>query len=279
MIPAWHAHPSVWAVLGSVWIGYLVAVRTAGRRRVGPEERPASRRQMMLFSLGMLTLLVGAAWPVHDLAERALYSVHMLQHMLFTLVAPPLLLLGMPAWMLRALLRPVMPLARVVLRPVAAFIVFNAVLVASHWPAVVTYTVLHEWAHFLAHVVLVSSGLIMWWPVLSPLAELPRLGSPQRMLYLFLQSILPTVPASFLTFGSQPLYPIYATFPRVWHLSALTDQRIAGLVMKLGGGFYLWGWIAGIFFRWYGDEEQGRPDTAEFQALERELNRTTKVAS
>jgi len=75
------------------------------------------------------------------------------------------------------------------------------------------------------------------------------------MLYLFLQTIIPTVPASFLTFGNTPLYRIYETFPRLWGVGALTDQQVAGLIMKIAGGFYLWTVIAVIFFRWYEREE------------------------
>ena len=68
---------------------------------------------------------------------------------------------------------------------------------------------------------LVSTALVMWWPVMSPLPEYPALPAPGQMLYLFLQSLAPTIPASFLTFGDHLLYPVYGTFPRIWGISAL----------------------------------------------------------
>ena len=89
---------------------------------------------------------VGADWPIHDLAEGYLYSMHMLQHMLFTLVAPPLLIAGIPAWMWRGLLRP-RPLFvafRFVTRPVVALIVFNGLLLFTHWPEIVKLSVTSE---------------------------------------------------------------------------------------------------------------------------------------
>jgi putative membrane protein len=93
---------------------------------------------------------------------------------------------------------------------------------------------------------------------MSPLPELPPLTPPVQMLYLFVQSLVPMIPASFLTFGHQPLYHVYTTFPRVFGISALTDQLIAGLIMKIVGGLILWGFIATIFFRWERRErEQG----------------------
>jgi putative membrane protein len=96
----------------------------------------------------------------------------------------------------------------------------------------------------------------MWLPVLSPSeAIVPRLTPLPKLLYLFVQTIVPTVPSAFLTFGTEPLYAIYATFPRVW-FDAITDMQIAGLLMKIGGGMYLWLIITVLYFRWSADEER-----------------------
>jgi putative membrane protein len=272
-LPAWHPHPEAWLLLGSVFAAYLLVLRRWGPRAAAGGERAVTGGQVALFATGMAILLAGAEWPMHELAEHYLYSAHMVQHLLFTLIAPPLLVRGTPDWLLRRLLKPVLPLARVVLRPAFAFVLFNAVLVFTHWPAVVDASVRSEPIHFALHVLLVGSGVVMWWPVLSPLAELPRLSYPGQMVYLFLQSILPTVPASFLTFGSAPLYHVYETFPRLWGLSALDDMRIAGLIMKLGGGAILWTVLAIVFFKWAGSERSGGPSTVEWQSVEREINR------
>jgi putative membrane protein len=96
----------------------------------------------------------------------------------------------------------------------------------------------------------------MWWPVLGPIPDLPKLTPLMGMGYLFLQSLIPTIPASFLTFADEPVYEIYETLPRLWGLSALDDQLIAGLIMKIGGGAVLWTAIAVIFFRWAFEEER-----------------------
>jgi putative membrane protein len=77
--------------------------------------------------------------------------------------------------------------------------------------------------------------------------------------YLFLQSLVPTIPASFMTLGSTPLYKIYETFPRLWGIDVMSDQIIAGLIMKLGGGLILWGFIAWIFFSWYAEDQRYEP--------------------
>ena len=269
MLPAWHVHPDVWLLFGSIIAAYLIAGRRH-ERATGEATEPRKRR---LFLLGMGVLWLGADWPIHDLAERYLYSMHMTQHLLFTLVAAPILIAGMPVWLLRELLAPA-PIRRIfrfMTRPLVALIFFNAVLLFTHWPEVVAASVGSELVHLGLHVLIVTSALVMWWPVMSPLPEMPSLPPPGQMLYLFLQSLAPTIPASFLTFGHRPLYPVYATFPRIWGIDALTDQLIAGLIMKLLGGLLLWGVIAVIFFRWYNQEQRDGLDPTTHQNIRREI--------
>jgi len=269
-MPAWHPHPDVWLLLGGLWAAYLVAVRRHRATRADAKDR---RRRTTLFSIGMACLWFGADWPVHDLAEGYLYSAHMVQHMVFTLVAAPLLIAGTPAWMWRAVLspRPVFVTFRFLTRPVVALIAFNGLLLFTHWPEVVEASVGSELTHFTLHVLLFGSAIVVWWPIMSPLVELPALTPPAQMMYLFAQSLAPTIPASFLTFGHTLLYPVYGTFPRIWGISALNDQLIAGLLMKLVGGFILWGFVATIFFRWHAREERDGWDALAFRQVEREL--------
>jgi putative membrane protein len=111
----------------------------------------------------------------------------------------------------------------------------------------------------------------MWWPVLSPLPEMPPLPAPGQMLYLFFQSLAPTIPASFLTFGQHPLYPIYETFPRIWGIGPMADQLMAGLIMKLVGGMILWVVIGVVFFRWYAREQRSDLDSLQYRNVDREI--------
>jgi putative membrane protein len=273
--PHWHPHLDVWALIGGLGVLYALALR--GERARRPGEPVASRSQLACFAGGLGMMWLASDWPVHDVAEGYLYSVHMVQHLLFTLVVALLLLAGTPSWLARRLLGRGRLLAAVrgMSRPVTGLIQFNVVLVLSHWPVVVEATVRHHALHFVAHAVLLGSAVLMWMPVASPLREIRRLRPPTQMLYLFLQTILPTVPASFLTFNSRPLYKIYATFPRLWGVTALSDQQVAGLIMKIVGGLYLWAVIGVIFFRWYADEERNGPaqDVLHWHDVEDELLR------
>jgi putative membrane protein len=268
-LPSWHVHPDVWLLFGSIVVAYFVACR----RHLESTGEATRVRTKRFFLLGMGVLWLGADWPIHDLAERYLYFMHMTQHLLFTLIAAPLLIAGMPAWLLRALLRPpaIRRVFRFMTRPLVALVFFNGVLLFTHWPEVVEASVRSEPVHFALHVLIVASALVMWWPVMSPLPEMPALSPPAQMLYLFFQSLAPTIPASFLTFGHTPLYPVYATFPRIWGLDALTDQLLAGLIMKLVGGLLLWGVIAAIFFRWYNQEQRDGLDPSAYGDVRREV--------
>jgi putative membrane protein len=271
--PAWQAHPDVWLMIALFAVGYAVAIN-----RLGPRLAPAgvpvvTRFQVCSFSAGVLALWVASDWPIHDLAERYLFSVHMLQHVTYSIVAAPLLLIGTPTWLARWLLSPRWLLATVrwASRLIPATILFNLVVIVTHTPVVVTAAVEHAPLHFAIHTLIFVSSLIVWMPLLSPLPEVPRLQPLGRMLFLCLQSVVPTVPASFLTFGDHPLYHIYATFPRLWNVSAISDMQVAGVIMKIGVGLTLWIVIAILFFRWYSAEEAPAPSRRVSRDLEREL--------
>lgn len=274
-MPAWQLHPDVWGVCIALGVGWSWAVNKWGR--------PTARQSVAWWS-GLGLLFAFSQWPIHDLAEQRLFSVHMTQHLVFTLIAVPLMVVGTPAAVLRRLVEPGRGVLRRIARPLPATLLFNAVVVLTHIPAVVAVTVGSAPLHFLAHVVLVGSAAVMWLVALSPITDVPRLGDPSRMVYLFGQSIVPTVPASFLTFASAPLYAVYAEAPRIWGITATADQQLAGAIMKIGGGIVLWGTIVVMFFRWSRAQERYRADhpgaPADHEQLtwadvERELARTT----
>ncbi|MDP9226282.1 MAG: cytochrome c oxidase assembly protein [Actinomycetota bacterium] len=268
----WEPHPEVWLPLGLLLGGYFFAITHWGR--TGDRRLRATLKQKAFFMAGVAVLWLSVDWPMDELADHYLFSAHMVQHMIIAFVGPPLLLLGMPVWLLRRLLapRPVFKVVRIVTRPVVAFLAFNAMIMFLHWPALMNETLRSEPVHFAVHLGVLVTALMMWWPVIDPLPELSRLSDPAKMFYLFLQSILPTVPASFLTFARQPIYTFYESAPRLWGLSVVRDQMIAGLIMKIGGGLLLWGVITVMFFRWHAREEAGNViEPVSWDDFEREL--------
>ena len=271
--PAWTPHPDVWLLVAAIAAGYAVAIQRLGPRLAPTGTAVVTRFQITTFSAGLLALWVASDWPIHDIAERYFFWVHMVQHTTYAIIAAPLLLMGTPAWLARWLLTPrwLLHTVRYLSRLIPATIIFNVVIIVTHIPVVVNASLHHALLHFGIHALIVVSSLIVWMPLLSPLPEVPRLQPLARMLFLFLQSIVPTVPASFLTFGDRPLYSFYETVPRLWGLSALDDMRFAGLIMKLLVGFSLWITITVIFFRWYNAEQTGPPARRVSRDLDREL--------
>lgn len=277
---AFHLHADVFLVVSLLCIGYREALRRLGPRLAPAGEPPATRRQKRLFGLGAALLFVFSFWPIHDLAEDFLFSVHMTQHTVFSLVAVPILLAGTPGWLVSWIIRPVLPVMRKLVRPLPASLLYNGVIAVSHAAGWVNFTSSHEVPHFLAHGLLVTTAAIMWLPVLHTRPELPQMSAPVKMVYLFAQSLIPNVPSIFLAFADEPLYRWYAEAPRIWaSFGAVEDQQLAGAIMKISGTMIVWGTIVVMFFRWYRDSErQGGADVLRWEDVERELARTPAPA-
>jgi len=257
VIPAWHPHIGLWTLLFILGFGYWYA-NTHIRTRLGNVPPGPTRRQGWQWYLALTLMWVVSGWPLHDIGEEALFTLHMVEHIVLTLAVPALLLMGTPRWLADATLghpkvaRWLRPLAR----PVPAFVLFNTTFVLIHWPKMVEVMLGSDSAHFLIHALLFFSAVLMWMPVLSPTMTIPKISRPGQMVYLFLQSLLPTIPASFLTFSTVAIYPVYGAAALEWGLDPVTDQTISGIVMKLGGGFILWITITVIWFRWTSEERE-----------------------
>jgi putative membrane protein len=254
-IPHWVPHPEVWLLL----LG-LVGLRLYAGRVIGPKVVPAGTapfnlKQNLALVGGVIVLWISSDWPLHEIAEQRLYSAHMFQHLLMTMLVPPLLWLATPEWLARLVVRSGSRgehLLHTVAKPLVALLIFNAFNLLSHWPWIVTEAAVGPGTfHYGVHLVLVSTAFIMWIPVCGPWKEL-RLTLPGQMVYLFAMSIFPTLPAAMLANSDTVVYTVYNHEPRLWGISVLDDQVAAGLVMKLAEVSYLWVIITVMFFKWAG---------------------------
>jgi putative membrane protein len=243
------AHVEVWLLMIAIIGSYVYAIKVIGPRVVtnGPV---VTRRQIQSFTAGALIMWIASDWPMHDIAEEYLYSVHMLQHMMLSYFVPPLMLLATPKWLFDAVFgsgrgyRAIKFLSRA---PVAGLL-FNVMVMVAHIPDVVNRSVSNGPLHYSLHILLIVTSLLMWMPVCGP--EKPfRLQYGGMMIFLFLMSVIPTVPAAWLTFAEGSVYKHYDIPVRVWGLSVTTDQQLAGAVMKSAGSLFLWSIIVVIFFR------------------------------
>jgi len=243
------AHLEIWALVVFLVGAYIYTIRVIGPK-AAPEGRIVTRGQIRAFVAMIVLLWLSSDWPVHDLAEEYLYSVHMVQHMALSMFVPPLALMAIPEWMMRLLLGRgrTWTSARFLSTPVVAAFVYNIVLLVTHIPALVNRSAEGGLIHYSLHVILVTSALLLWMPVVGPIREW-QMSHGGKMIYLFAMSLVPTVPAGWLTFAEGSVYDHYETPVRVWGISVIDDQQMAGAIMKLGGSVFMWTVIIFYFFR------------------------------
>lgn len=256
----WQAYPGVWLFIGALAAWYVRAIRRP--ERAGGPPGTARPLELAWFGYGLLALWVATDWPVGALGSGYLLTVHQIQWILYSLVAPPLMLVGIPMRVrARAAERGRLAgLLRFFAHPLPAFLAFHLALLATHLPW--TVDTLRPWqlGSFGIDMVWLVGGLALWWPIVAPpsirrLRDLPAIG------YLFASTILPTIPAAFLTFSDTPIYGLYELAPRLSGIPAIRDQHTAGLLMKAVGDPIIWLAMSILFFRW-ARSEQAEDDRA-----------------
>lgn len=247
--------PSVVAGAALLLGAWIAAWRARGARPAAGEA--------LAFGGALLALLVALNGPVHDLSEGYLFSAHMVQHLLLTLVFPPLLLAGTPGFMVDDLLARVergpgvLAVARTLTRPIPALAVHALALFVWHLPAPYDLAlVAHGW-HVVEHLTLLVTAVLAWWPVLARSARLPALSYAAQILYLFAFGVPMTIVAAMVTAADAPLYAFYAAAPRLFPaLGALDDQRVGGVLMWVPAGLIPLLAFTVVFFRWAAAEAE-----------------------
>jgi putative membrane protein len=247
----------VWKLYPSFMVGWLLFA-AAYFLCIGPLRhrftgaRPVPGRQVACFSAALAAMVLSLQGPLHELSDYYLFSAHMVQHLVLILVMPPLLLAGIPDWLIRPALsvRGVRTVARVLTLPLVAFALNDAIFLAWHFPGPYDLVMRDHNVHIAMHLMIMATGVIMWWPVMSPLPELPRIAAPLQMIYLFVVGIPMMISAALITFSSRAMYTWYVEAPRPFPISALDDQRLGGVIMWVPGGLVLWIAITTVYFRW-----------------------------
>lgn len=259
----WRLYPSFlvgWLLFGGAY--YLMA---GPLRRYFPGSAPVPMAKLASFTFGLLIMLVSLQGPLHELSDYFLFSAHMVQHLGVMLIMPPFLLYGTPGWMLRPLIRPraVRAVARVLSLPLVAFALNNVIFGAWHFPAPYDLMMRNHDVHVVMHLMIMFTGAVMWWPVMSPLPELPRIAPPLQMVYLFVLGVPMMIVAALITFSDTALYTWYAAAPRVFPIDVLEDQRLGGVIMWVPGALVLWLAITMVYFRWTSRERSDDEQSAE----------------
>ena len=249
----WEADPASLIMIAVLVGAYLVGA-IASRRWPEP-------RQLTIYAAGVTTMAATLTGPLDQLTKERSFSIYIFQQMVLIFIAPPLLITGTPGWMLRPMLlnRYVEPVARVLTRPLFAFLLFAAVFTLVHFPAVCDRICHVHPVYGDVRTMLLVTGLLLWFPLTSPLPEYPRMSYPMQIMYLFLLMIPMTAVAAPITMAQSVLYTFYFEGPHPFGFTPMADQVLGGLIMWVGQGVYLMFVFSAIFFRWAQRDDQEMP--------------------
>jgi cytochrome c oxidase assembly factor CtaG len=232
---AWQADVDTTVVIPALSLLYLYAVGCFG----------ASRGRIASYAGSMLLLAIAFWTPLHSLGLHYLLTGHLLQNVILAEWAPLLAVLGASAPMAAALAR--RRAWRLATRPAVALPLWLVNYFTWHIPFVYEAALRHQtWLIHLEHACYFATGVLMWWPVVQDMPH--RLASGARAAYAFAAFLLASPLGLLLALLPKPVYDFYVDAkPRVWGLSALADQQIAGVTMASEQAVVLFA----VFLYWF----------------------------
>jgi len=271
----WSFEPAVVLPLALAALGWLRIVRAIDRAHPA---NPVPRQRTAAF-LGGLAVIAVALLSGIDTYDTTLFSVHMVQHLLLTLVAAPLIALGAPITTLlraaspevrRTILLPILHsrVVRVLAFPVVAWLLFAGTMWWTHFSPLFDAALENPLIHDLEHALYLSAGLLFWWPAVGLDPSPWRMSHPVRAMYVFLQMPQNTFLAVTILNSSVPLYAHYVTLARPWGPSPLADQQLAGGLMWIGGDVLFLTALGLIIAGWM--RHEGRQEAAVDRRLDAE---------
>jgi cytochrome c oxidase assembly factor CtaG len=266
LVLGWTFDPTVWLPSIVALLLWRSGVARANRAHPG---RPVDRRRTAAWIAGIAVILFALDSGIARY-DTTLFSVHMVQHMLLTMVAPPLLLLAGPITLLLQASSPatrrrwVLPflharVIRLLAFPVVAWILFAAVMWGTHFSPLFDASLETPPLHYLEHALYLGSASLFWWPVIGPDPAPWRMPPAVRPLYVGLQMTQNTFLAVAIYAAPAALYHHYVTTIRSWGPTPLADQQLAGGIMWLGGDIAFLGEVMLLVFAWMRDEQRRAP--------------------
>ena len=254
-INVWRFDPSI--VLGLIALIGAYAYGARHLRRQGLWGKEIRNRHVAFFALGVLIIALALMSPIDHIGEKYLFSVHMVQHILLAMIAPPLLLLGIPRWMMRWTLDflRLASVVKFVTNPLFGFVVFNASLIAWHVPALYEAALRDPIVHIVEHLFFIGAGFLAWYPVIDPAGQHTRFHPLAQIVYLFLFVIPSGVLGAVFAFAPTPIYATYAQAPRLWGVDAMADQATAGGIMWVPGWAIYFTALSIVFALWMRKED------------------------
>ena len=262
-----------WSFDPTVWVPAIVALLLwrfgVGRANRAHPATPVARRRTVLWTAGVVVIVYALDSGV-GVYDTTLFSDHMVQHMLLTLVAPPLLLLAGPVTLMlqassaetrRRWVLPVLHarVVRVLAFPVTSWLLFAVVMWGTHFSPLFDASLENEWIHRLEHALFLVSATLFWWPAVGIDPSPWRLPAAVRPLYIGLQMPQNTFLALAIFSSDVPLYPHYVSVVRSWGPTPLADQQLAGGLMWVGGDVIFIATVILLVMAWARDDQRRTP--------------------
>jgi cytochrome c oxidase assembly factor CtaG len=229
----WFADPLVLVPL-ALFAGIYMWRFAQARQEEGG--RGANALQALAFAGGMLAILIALVSPIDGLGEDYLFSAHMVQHVLLGDIAPLLILLALSRVILRPATRRLMSVERrlgPLASPATGLIAWLVLMYLWHIPALYDAAVEHPLVHLLEHVSFFAAGVALWWPLIQPIPMRRHLTGLQPVAYIGTAKAGLAALGIFLTWSTTAIYPYYEDTPRIWGLTPVEDQNVAGVIMMV----------------------------------------------
>ncbi len=252
----WTFSPAILIPIGAYAYFWIRRFREV-RRTSGP--RGAGARQLIAFIGAIVAMITALVSPLDGLGEDYLFSAHMVQHLLLGDIAPLLVLLSVSRVMMRPLTRRLQSVERALgplAHPAMALILWLGLVYLWHVPALYNAALEHAPVHALQHVAFFTAGMLVWWPLIQPVPMRNRLTGMWTFGYIGTAKIGLAALGLYLTWSGTVAYTYYNHVPRIWGLSALSDQNVGGAIMMVEQSVLLVTVLAILFGRMLAQSEQ-----------------------
>lgn len=217
-----------------------------------PGATPVTGLRRFSFIMGLMFFYFAEGSPL-KLLSHELFSIHMLQMSILYIVMPPLLLLGIPGWFVRPLLKikVILSLLNFFTKPLIILFLFNGLLSVYHVPVVFDMIMENHLYHNIAHTILLITALCMWWSVVCPVEEMDTVKPLHKLGYIFANGVLLTPACALIMFAESTIYSMYSQVSPFSMMAPLQDQQTGGVIMKITQEVVYITAIALVFSRWF----------------------------
>lgn len=248
----WHNEPFL--IGGLIFFGWLYTLAIGPLRKNLSPGALYPRNHALRFYLGLLVFYLAVGSPLDQVGESFLLSAHMVQHQLLIYGSAVLVLLGLPSWLVAAIVdRRVFPgFFQALFHPVVCGLIYVVVLSVWHAPSLYDWALRSKTVHVIEHLMFFGAALFYWWPLLSPSPRYARAGYGAQMIYLLAVTVAMTPVFAFIAFSDNILYPTYEYAPRLIDgFDPSEDQLLGAVIMKGGSLGVTFLALSLAFYRWY----------------------------